>query len=159
MIASPLMRTLIVLRWLAGCVVFVGAALVFGQMASESRSAPVPTRLAARLTPAEAPRYSSIPAADPVAQKALQFALSDQRRKNRVAVNLLSVLSAERQSAAGTNVRLCLSINRQGRADSARVVVHRTDSDKWSVTLWAWGACGRSVATVSSQSAGVDKRQ
>src|SRR5262249_43065303 len=147
------MRTLGVLRWLAGCAVFVGAALVFGQMASESRSAPVPTRLAARLTRAEAPRYSPIPTTDPDAQKALQFALSDQRRKNRVAVNLLSVLSAERQAAAGTNVRLCLSINRQGRTDSARVVVHRTESDKWSVTLWAWGACNaRPAATASSAS-------
>jgi len=154
------MRTLGVLRWLAGCIVFVGAAVVFGQMASESRSAPVPTRLAARLTRAEAAGYSSIPTTDPDAQKALQFALGDQRRKNRVAVNLLSVLSAERQASAGTNVRLCLSINRQGRTDSARVVVHRSESDKWSVTLWAWGACNvRSPATPAPATASVVPRQ
>jgi hypothetical protein len=79
--------------------------------------------------------------ADHEVQTAVQFALADQRRKNRNAVNLLSVLAAERQPSSGANVRLCLSIDRHGRTDSARVVVHHSEKDKWSVTLWAWGAC------------------
>jgi hypothetical protein len=135
------MKTLSMLRWTAGVVVFVAAAAVFGQIASESRGTPVPSRFAARLTTAEAPKYQSVGLRDPEVQTAVQFALSDQRRKNRSAVKLLSVVAAERQSASAANLRVCLSIDRHGRADSARVVVHRSDKDQWSVTLWAWGAC------------------
>jgi hypothetical protein len=142
------MKTLSVLRWMAGGAVFVAAAAVFGQMASESRGAPVPPRLAARLTgarlaTAEAPKYSPVAVADQEVQTAVQFALADQRRKNRSTVKLLSVLAAERQAASGANVRLCLSIDRRGRPDSARVVMHRSEKNQWSVTLWAWGACGK----------------
>jgi hypothetical protein len=136
------MKTLGVLRWIAGVGVFTGAAFVFGQIASESRSAPVPARLAARLTTAEAPKYSAVAATDQEVQTAVQFALSDQRRKNRSALKLLSVLAAERQATSGANLRLCLSIDRHGRADSTRVVVHHSEKNQWSVTLWAWGACG-----------------
>ena len=140
------MKTLGLLRWITGVVVFAAAAVVFGQMASESRVSPVPSRLtsrlgAARLSTTEAPKYSIVAVADREVQTAVQFALADQRRKNRSAVRLLSVLAAERQPSSGANVRLCLSIDRHGRTDSARVVVHHSDKDQWSVTLWAWGAC------------------
>jgi hypothetical protein len=140
------MRTLGLLRWIAGVVVFAAAALVFGQMASESRVSPVPSRLrsrlgAARLSTTEAPKYSAVAVGDREVQTAVQFALAEQRRKNRNAVKLLSVLAAERQAASGANLRLCLSIDRHGRTDSARVVVHHSEKDQWSVTLWAWGAC------------------
>jgi hypothetical protein len=142
------MKTLSVLRWLAGGVVFVAAAMVFGEMASESRVTPVPSRLAtrfraARLSTASASNYSAVSVSDQEVQSAVQFALADQRRKNRSAVTLLSVLAAERQSSSGSNLRLCLSVDRHGRADSARVVVHRTEKRQLSVTLWAWGACGK----------------
>jgi hypothetical protein len=140
------MKTLSVLRWIAGGIVFAAAAVVFGQMASESRVSPVPSHLAgrlgvARLTTAEAPQYAAVVAGDPEVRTAVDFALADQRRKNRSAVKLISVLGAERQYASGSNVRVCLSVDRHGRTDSARVVVHRSEKDQWSVTLWAWGAC------------------
>src|SRR6266446_6083710 len=147
MISTPTMKTLGLLRWITAAGVFAGAALVFGQIASETRGAPASVRssvrLASRLTSAEAPRYSPVATTDQEVKAAVEVALSDQRRKNRSAVKLLSVLAAERQASAGTNVRLCLSIDRHGRADSARVVVHRSDKDLWSVTLWAWGACAK----------------
>jgi hypothetical protein len=104
---------------------------------------------AARLTAAEAPKYAKVPISDREVQSAVQFAVSDQARKNRSAVKLLSVLAAERQGASGTNVRLCLSLDRRGRTDSARVIVHRSEADQWSVTLWAWGACGPANKAVS----------
>jgi hypothetical protein len=132
-------RPLRLLRWFTGAVVFAAAAVVFGQMVSESRSAPVPAPVSA----AEAAKYRAVAVADPEVQAALQFALADQQRKNRSPVKLLSVLAAERQSSGGANVRLCLAVDRHGRTDSARVVVHRTVKDQWSVTLWAWGACRR----------------
>ena len=140
------MKTLGLLRLLAGVIVFAAASVVFGQMASESRVSPVPPRLAvrlgaARLPTTEAPKYRTVAVGDQEVQTAVQFALADQRRKNRSTVKLLSVLAAERQGASGTNLRLCLSIDRHGRGDSARVVVHHSEKNQWSVTLWAWGAC------------------
>jgi hypothetical protein len=135
------MNTLGLLRWMTAAVVFGGAALIFGQIVSETRGAPASVRLASRLTGAEAPKYSRVATTDQEVKTAVQVALSDQRRKNRSAVKLLSVLAAERQASSGANIRLCLSIDRHGRADSARVVVHHSDKDSWSVTLWAWGAC------------------
>lgn len=131
---------------MTGGIVFIGAAVVVGQIASESRVAPVPSRLAPRalarrLTNAEAPRYTPVAKTDREVQSAIQFALSDQRKKNRSALKLLSVISAERQVSSGANVRLCLGIDRHGRADSARAVVHRSENNLWLVTLWAWDAC------------------
>jgi hypothetical protein len=128
---------------LSGAFVFVAAALVFGQMASESRVAPVPSRLAARLNTARAPSYTVVSASNDEVKTAVQLALADQRRKNRSALKLISVLGAERQNSSSANVRLCLSVVRQGRADSARVIVNHNEKNQWSVTLWAWGACGR----------------
>jgi hypothetical protein len=142
------MKTLTTLRWIAGTLVFTCAAVVVGQIASESRTMPVPARVAARLTGAEAPRYSPIAPNDPLALQAVQAAMTDQRRRNGTMGKLLAISAAEHQTAAGENVRLCLSIDRHGRADSARVVVHRSDAVRWSVTLWAWGGCG----TTRSQS-------
>ena len=135
------MKTLGVLRWVAGAVVFVGAALVFGEITSGTREVSAPARLASRLTKAEAPKYSAVATNALEVRTAVQVALADQRRKNRSTVKLLSVLAAERQASSGANLRLCLSIDRHGRADSARVVVHRSGKDLWSVTLWAWSAC------------------
>jgi hypothetical protein len=140
------MKTLGVLRWIAGVTVFAAAAVVFGQIASESRVSPVPSHLVARLgatrlSSTEASRYAAVPVADPEVQTAVQFALADQRRKNHSAVQLVSVLAAERQPISGSNVRLCLAIDRHGRSDKARVVVHHGEKNQWSVTLWAWGAC------------------
>src|SRR3954470_14316568 len=96
------MKTLGLIRWIAGVVVFAAAAVVFGQMASESRVSPVPSHLAARLGAArlsttESPKYSPVAVTDKEVQTAVQFALADQRKKNRSAVKLLSVLAAERQ--------------------------------------------------------------
>jgi hypothetical protein len=73
-----------------------------------------------------------------------QLALGDQKEKSHDrAVTLLSVLSAERQISNGDNFRLCLSLDRRGRTDTARIVVHRNQKQQWSVALWAWGACGK----------------
>jgi hypothetical protein len=69
--------------------------------------------------------------------------VSDQSVRNGSSVKLLGVLAAERQGSAGENFRLCLSVDRNGRTDTARVVVHRSHANKWSVALWAWSACGR----------------
>ena len=89
--------------------------------------------------------YRAVATDDRDVRSALNFAMGDQRRKNRSdsAVTLLRVLSAERQTSKGDNFRLCLSLDRRGRPDTARTVVHRNARQQWSVALWAWGACGK----------------
>ena len=125
-------------RWILGSVVFVGAA----SMLFEAAGQPLP-RQAAPAATAVAKPYEPVSVDDRDVRTALQVALSDQKSKNRAAVKLVSVLSSERQSASGENYRLCLSLDRRGRLDTARVVVQRSLKNKWSVALWAWGACGK----------------
>jgi hypothetical protein len=125
-------------RWIVGGAVFIAAAGILFEAAGQ----PLP-RPRARTTNAVAMSYQPVSIGDADVKTALQVALNDQKSKNRRAVKLLSVLAAERQVSAGENYRLCLSLDRRGRTDTARIVVQHSVKDKWSVTLWAWGACGR----------------
>jgi hypothetical protein len=132
-------RTLKTGRWIVGGAVFVAAATVLFEAAGQSSPRP-PTG------PANA--YRPVSTDDRDVRTALNFALGDQKKKNRSdsALTLLNVLSAERQVSKGDNFRLCLSLDRRGRTDTARTVVHRSPKQQWSVALWAWGACGKSLA-------------
>jgi hypothetical protein len=125
-------------RWIVGGAVFIAAAGILFEAAGQ----PLP-RARARANAAVATAYQPVPIDNADVKTALQVALNDQKSKNRRAVKLLSVLAAERQVSAGENYRLCLSLDRRGRTDTARIVVQHSAKDKWSVTLWAWGACGK----------------
>ncbi|HUP39283.1 MAG TPA: hypothetical protein VM115_04120 [Vicinamibacterales bacterium] len=129
-------RSLRDVRFLVGGVVFLAAATILLEVAGQSSPRPV--------TPAPN-AYRAVATDDRDVRTALNFALGDQKKKNRSdsALTLLSVVSAERQVAKGDNFRLCLSLNRRGRTDTARTVVHRNPKHQWSVALWAWGACGK----------------
>lgn len=120
-------------RWILSSVVFSAAAGILFQAAGQTSPRPA----------AVARGYQPIAIDHANVQKALQIALNDQKAKNRSAVKLLTMLTAERQESAGEDFRLCLSLDRLGRTDTARIVVHRTPKDRWSVSLWAWGACGK----------------
>jgi hypothetical protein len=124
-------------RWIVSGAVFIAAAGILFEAAGQ----PLPRPRARTTTPA-ATAYQPVSIDDADVKTALQVALNDQKSKNRRAVKLLSVLAAERQVSAGENYRLCLSLDRRGRTDTARIVVQHSAKDKWSVTLWAWGACG-----------------
>jgi hypothetical protein len=101
----------------------------------------------ARPVPVRSNGYRSVESDNRDVRVALNFALADQRKKNRSAsaVTFIKVLTAERQDQVhnGENFRLCLSLDRRGRSDTARAVVHRNQKRQWSVALWAWGACGK----------------
>ena len=124
-------------RWIVGGAVFLAAATVLFEAAGQSSPRPP-------VVPPNA--YRAVATDDREVRTALNFALGDQKKKNRSesAFTLLSVLSAERQSSKGDNFRLCLSLDRRGRTSTARTVVHRNQKHQWSVALWAWGACGKS---------------
>jgi hypothetical protein len=137
MIATPMqLRTLRKGRWIVGGAVFVAAATVLFETAGQSSPRPSAVR---------SNEYRAVASDDRDVRTALNFALGDQKKKNRSdsALTLLGVLSAERQASKGDNFRLCLSLDRRGRTDTARTVVHRNQKHKWSVALWAWGACGK----------------
>jgi hypothetical protein len=123
-------------RWIVGGAVFLAAATILFEAAGQSSPLPVAVRPNA---------YRRVPIDDREVKTALNFALADQKKKNRSdgAVALRSVISAERQASKGDNFRLCLSLDRRGRPDTARTVVHRNQKQQWSVALWAWGACGK----------------
>lgn len=124
-------------RWIVGGAAFLIAATILFEAAGQSSPRPVAVRPNA---------YRTVPSDDREVKTALHFALADQRKKNRSsnsAITLLSVLSAEHQASKGDNFRLCLSLDRRGRKDTARTVVHRSQKQQWSVALWAWGACGK----------------
>jgi hypothetical protein len=123
-------------RWIVGGVAFLAAATVLFEAAGQSSPRPPASRSNA---------YRIVATDDREVRTALNFALGDQKKKNRsnTAVTLLGVLSAERQTSNGDNFRLCLSLDRRGRTDTARTVVHRSQKQQWSVALWAWGACGK----------------
>jgi hypothetical protein len=124
-------------RWIVGGVGFVVAATILFEAAGQSSPRPAPVR------PND---YRAMPVDDRGVRLALNFALAEQRKKNRSdgAVVLLNILSAEHQASNGDNFRLCLSLDRRGRPDTARTVIHRNQKQQLSVAFWAWGACGTS---------------
>jgi hypothetical protein len=121
-------------RWIVGGVVFVAVGAILFEASGQSSPRPVVVRANA---------YQPVPIDDRDVRTALHFAIADQKKKNRSAgaIALLTVLSAERQASKGENFRLCLSMDRRGRARTARTVVHRNPQRQWSVILWAWGGC------------------
>lgn len=123
-------------RWVVGALVFLAAATILFEAAGQSSPRPPAVRANA---------YQAVPFEDRDVKTALTFALADQARKNRSAgaIALRRLISAERQQSKGDNFRLCLSLDRRGRTDTARAVVHRNQKHEWSVALWAWGACGK----------------
>lgn len=115
---------------------FLTAATILFEAAGQSSPSPVSMRANA---------YRTVALDDREVKTALAFALADQKKKNRSegAIALRRVISAERQTSNGENFRLCLSLDRRGRTDTARAVVHRNQKQQLSVALWAWGACGK----------------
>ena len=136
-------------RWIVGGAAFIAAATILFEAAGQSSPRPIGRgpQLSSRVGVAgvRANIYRAVPTDDREVKTALNFALADQKKKNRSdsAISLKNVLSAERQESKGDNFRLCLSLDRRGRPDTARTVVHRNQKQQWSVALWAWGACGK----------------
>lgn len=123
-------------RWTVGGTVFLALGAILFEAAGQSSPRPAPVRANA---------YQTVAIDDRDVRTALHFAIADQKKKNRSAgaITLLTVHTAERQTSKGDNFRLCLSMDRRGRAHTARTVVHRDVKRQWSVTLWAWGGCQR----------------
>jgi hypothetical protein len=79
---------------------------------------------------------------------AAEFAVDEQSKKQGMTYKLVSVERAERQSAAGTNFRMCLKVGYHKEDDDVdatefvKVVVHRNLQQEHSLTSWAQEDCG-----------------
>lgn len=69
-------------------------------------------------------------------------AIGEQQLKTP-GISLVKITSAERQIADGTNYRLCLSMQRNGRVEPARMTLYQDQNGRMQMSSWAWGACGR----------------
>jgi hypothetical protein len=92
---------------------------------------------AAPATPPPEESYHRISLNEPDVREAAKAALATARRKG-------TVISAERPSISGNNLRLCISMNRSSSYEFARVDLSRNPAKKrWEVLVWSWGSCGR----------------
>jgi hypothetical protein len=94
---------------------------------------------------AQAPAPSTAP---PEPYKAIALTEPDVKAAAKVALALTrpkgTLIAAERHAISADNIRLCISMNRSGDYEFARVVLSRdTQRKRWTVTVWSWGSCGR----------------
>ena len=95
------------------------------------------TQVAAPPPPPPEEPYKQISLAEPDVRAAAKVALSRANRKG-------TLISAERHAISANNLRLCISMNRSGSYEFARVVLSRNQVRKrWEVMVWSWGSCGR----------------
>jgi predicted phage-related endonuclease len=79
--------------------------------------------------------YKKIAITEPDVQEAVKVVFA--KRKG-------TLISAERHSISGDNLRLCVSMNRSTSYEFARIVLSRDTRKKgWNVEVWSWGSCGR----------------
>lgn len=78
---------------------------------------------------------------------AADFAVDEQSKKGTT-FKLVSIEQAERQSAAGSNFRMCLKVGYHKEDDDVdatefvKVVVHRNLQQEFSLLSWAQEDCG-----------------
>jgi len=81
--------------------------------------------------------YTKLALSEPDVKAAAKVALALTKPKG-------TLISAERHAISANNIRLCITTNRSGDYEFARVVLSRdTARKKWTVAIWSWGSCGR----------------
>jgi hypothetical protein len=91
--------------------------------------------------------YKEIAADAPEVVSAAEFAVAAQARKKQTEIRLVSVESAERQTVAGTNYRLCLKVeeadaeNNVDVTETVRVVVFRSLQKAYTLRSWQAEDC------------------
>ena len=92
--------------------------------------------------------YSPIANDNADVMAAADFAVDEQSKKQEMTYKLVSIEKAERQSAAGSNFRMCLKVGYHKEDDDVdatefvKVVVHRNLQQEHSLTSWAQENCG-----------------
>ena len=112
--------------------IFITATLIAILFGSPSQTSQTPTT----------DTYKKVEINHPDVQTAVKVAIADQQKTEK-AIRLRTIVSAERPAISSNNLRLCLSMDRSGNAEFARVVLARNTKKQWTVTTWSWGSCGR----------------
>lgn len=87
--------------------------------------------------------FTKISKTDEVALEAANFAVEAKSKKDETTFTLVSLEKAERQTVAGTNYRLCLSIKDADENEmTVLVVVYRNLQKVFSLTSWKEAECG-----------------
>jgi Aspartic acid proteinase inhibitor len=81
--------------------------------------------------------YKSISADDKDAVAAAKFAAGEKE------VELVSVVTAERQVVAGTNFKLCLEVNDDSGTKNFMAVVYHNLQNEYKLTSWDEQKCGK----------------
>jgi len=80
--------------------------------------------------------------------EAAEFAVKEQSRKQEITYKLIDVEKAERQSASGSNFRVCLKVGYHKEDDDVdttefvKAVIHKNLQQEYSLTSWAQENCG-----------------
>lgn len=90
--------------------------------------------------------YSNVAATDAQVVSAANFALKAQAKKDKIKIKLVAVNKAAQQVVAGTNYKLCLSVEVTGKKKPAvpqivEAVVFKNLKQKFELTSWAIAAC------------------
>jgi hypothetical protein len=89
---------------------------------------------------------------------AADFAVEAQSKKQDMTYKLVSIEHAERQSASGSNFRMCLKVGYHKEDDDVdttefvKVIVHRDLNQEHSLTSWVQENCGDDSETVAQRS-------
>jgi len=92
--------------------------------------------------------YSPAATDDPEVVAAAEFAVDEQSKKQEMTYKLVSIEHAERQSASGSNFRMCLKVGYHKEDDDVdttefvKVVVHRNLQQEHSLTTCVQENCG-----------------
>jgi hypothetical protein len=79
---------------------------------------------------------------DPEVTAAARFAVAAAGRNENTTVSLLSVVSAERQTVAGANYRLCLEVEVEGGTRNVRALVFKSLKKEYRLKSWKVEDCG-----------------
>jgi hypothetical protein len=91
--------------------------------------------------------YKEVAPDAPEVVSAAEFAVAAQARKKETEIRLVSVESAERQTVAGVNYRLCLKVeeadaeNNVDVTETVRVVVFRSLQKAYTLKSWQAEDC------------------
>lgn len=93
--------------------------------------------------------FKEIPADDPEARAAAEFAVENRGATQNLEIGLTDVSKAESQVVAGVNYRLCLKItvraknsNEADEVQTVQVVVYRNLQREYKLTSWKEADCG-----------------
>jgi hypothetical protein len=86
--------------------------------------------------------YKPVAADDPEVTAAAEFAVAARGKSENAAITLNSVLTAERQTVAGANYRLCLEVEVEGATQNVRAVVFKSLQKQYQLKGWEEADCG-----------------